>query len=206
MKEPHAHLSTLSLPTWAPAQLLQGDSWSWISWLLHTRSQKLAAPALAQALLPGHSLQHTLCSLSDTVQRRHHCWFKSTLDCSCGNQGQFFGQASHLACSNTPFQATATGYSHRQDIGLGGPSTAELIVAKEPCKRKYTSTQIKFLGVILGIIWPAELWQQGLNSMLRLPDLHASQRSSVKQQFSTRASLVIHCECGHSFPSVQKKS
>lgn len=99
---------------------------------------------------PWHKLccQGTLCTMLRepclTLQRRHHCWFKSTLDCSCRNQGQYFGQASHLDCSNTPFQATATGYYHRRDIGLGGPSTAEVIVVKEHCKRKYTSPQIKF--------------------------------------------------------------
>lgn len=173
------HLGTSTASPWRQLGM--------ISWLLHTGSQKLAAPALA--LSATHSV-----ILAWHRQRRHHCWLQSTLDCSYGNQGQYFGQASHLPCSNTPFQATATGYSHRQDIGLGGPSTAELIIAKEPCKRKYISTQIKFLGVILGIIWPAELWQQGLKCMLRLPDLHASQSSSVKQQFSSRASLVIHCE------------
>lgn len=65
------------------------------------------------------------------AKKRHCCWFKSTLDWSHRKQGEYFGQASPLACSNTSLQATATDYSQRQDLGLDGPSTAEVIAERK---------------------------------------------------------------------------
>lgn len=187
-KEPHAHLSRLSLPTWGPAQLLQGTPGAGCP-NSSTRGAKCWQTQPWHELCCRSTFCNTLCHPS--VQRRHHCWFKSTLHCSRRNQGQYFGQTSHLACSNTPFQATATGYSHSQDIGLGGPSTAEVVVAKEYHKRKYTSTEIKFFR-----------WHTGNNLACRTlatrVELHAAtSRSACLTELLSWTAILIKSLSGH---------
>lgn len=199
-QEPHAHLSRLSLPTWGPAEPLHGDSWGW-SPDSSTRGAKGWQTQPRHELCCQGTLCNTLWSLPDTVQRRHQCWFKNTLDCSCGNQGQYFGQASHLACSNTSFQATTTGYSHRQDLGLGGPSTAELIAAKEHCKRRDTSTQIKFFRCYTG----NNLACRTLAT--RVESHAATSRSACLTELLSWTVILIKSLSGHSLKySVQRKN
>lgn len=147
---------------------------------------------------PGTSCAAGALSAPCSVILAWHCakktslLIKSTLDCSCRNQGQYFRQASHLACSNTPFQATATGYNHRRDTGLGGPSTAEVIVAKEHCKRKYTSTQIKFFRSHTGN-------NLACRTLATRVESHAvTSRSACLTEFLSWIAILIKSLSGHS--------
>lgn len=156
--------------------------------VLSASGQTLAGTALAPATLPEHSATCATilawhCAKKN--KKRHYCWFKSPPDCAV------IGQAS------------ATGCSEGQDIGRDGPRTSEVTAARKEgrqSKRKDKSTQINFfLGVLLGIIWPSELWQKGYRlSTLQLSDLRVWPNRSAEKQFSSTASWGYRFLSGHS--------